>query len=205
MIRGLYAITPDESDTARLMQKVQAALDGGIHLLQYRNKIADDALQLAQASALVNLCHSYQVPLIINDSVALCQQVNADGVHLGNSDTTITEARRILGNNKMIGASCYNDLSLARHAKNTGADYVAFGACFPSSTKPNAPRATPELFTLCRNALNIPCVAIGGITAENASVVIHAGADAIAVINALFQADDIASTANTLTQLFNID
>ena len=203
MISGLYVVTPDEPDTDLLLSKVEAALQGGISVLQYRNKIASHKLQTQQARAILPLCRQYQVPFIINDSIKLCLTLDADGVHLGGDDGNLIEARARLGADKILGASCYNRFDLALSAQEAGADYVAFGACFASSTKPNAPVAGLDLFKLAKMQLYIPAVAIGGITLENALSVIQSGASAIAVINAVFNADDIKLTTQQFTQLFN--
>ena len=194
-ISGLYAVTPDERDTVLLCAKVGAALQGGISLLQYRNKAATADLRLIQATALLVLCRNYNVPLIINDDVDLCAQINADGAHLGASDCDLSAARRLLGDNKIIGASCYNQLDLAIKAQAEGASYAAFGACFVTSTKPNAVNAPLSLFAQAKAKISIPLVAIGGITLENAAQVKQAGADAIAVVNALFSSEDITKTS----------
>ncbi|HYN53589.1 MAG TPA: thiamine phosphate synthase, partial [Methylotenera sp.] len=186
MINGLYAVTPDEPDTDLLLDKVKAALEGGINVLQYRNKAANHKLQTQQARAILPLCRQYQVPFIINDSIKLCLTLDADGVHLGGDDGNLVEARARLGSSKILGASCYNRFDLALEAQQAGADYVAFGACFASSTKPNAPVASLDLFKLAKSQLSIPAVAIGGITLENAALAIEAGASSIAVINAIF-------------------
>ncbi len=203
MISGLYAVTPDEPDTDLLLSKVEAALQGGISVLQYRNKIASHKLQTQQARAILPLCRQYQVPFIINDSIKLCLTLDANGVHLGGDDDNLIEARARLGADKILGASCYNSFDLALSAQEAGADYVAFGACFASSTKPNAPVAGLGLFKLAKMQLHIPAVAIGGITLENALSVIQSGTSAIAVINAIFNADDIKLTTQQFTQLFN--
>jgi len=201
-MRGLYAITPDEQDTDSLLAKVELALQGGVGVLQYRNKLADHKLKTQQARALLPLCRQYNVPLIINDSIKLCLTLDADGVHLGADDGNLAEARVRLGANKILGASCYNRFDLALSAEQAGADYVAFGACFVSSTKPHAPVAGLDLFSQAREQLKIPSVAIGGITLENANRVIQAGASAVAVINAIFGADDVKSTSQQFTKLF---
>ena len=203
MISGIYAVTPDEPDTDLLLSKVEAALQGGISTLQYRNKLANHKLKTQQARAILPLCRQYQVPLIINDSIKLCLTLDADGVHLGGDDGDLIAARARLGANKILGASCYNRFDLALQAQQAGADYVAFGACFASSTKPNAPVASLDLFKQAKAQLKIPSVAIGGITLENASLAIAAGANAIAVINAIFNASDIKLTTQQFTQLFN--
>ena len=201
-INGLYAITPDSADTDLLLSKVEAALQGGVNILQYRNKTANHKLQTQQARELLPICRHYNVPLIINDSVKLCLTLDADGVHLGADDSNLAEVRARLGPSKILGASCYNRFDLALQAQKAGASYVAFGACFSSSTKPNAPVAGLGLFTRAKAELNIPNVAIGGITLQNASQVIAAGASAIAIINAIFGANDVKSTSQQLSQLF---
>ena len=203
MIKGLYAITPDEPDTDLLLTKVALALQGGVSVLQYRNKLASQKLKTQQARAILPLCRQYQVPLIINDSVKLCLTLDADGVHIGAEDGNLKEIRARVGNDKIIGASCYNRFDLALAAQQAGADYVAFGACFASTTKPNAPVANLNLFGQARAQLNIPAVAIGGITLANAPQAIAAGASSLAVINAIFNADDVKSSSQQFTQLFS--
>lgn len=197
-IHGLYAITPDEADTERLCAKVEAALQGGVRLLQYRNKLADAQLRVWQATALQQLCRAHDATFIINDYVDLCAQLDADGVHLGGTDGDIAQARATLGADKIIGASCYNQLDRAYKAQAAGANYVAFGACFATSTKPDAAKADLSLF---HTLLDVPKVAIGGITLENAQQVTQAGAQAIAVINALFGADDVKLQAEKFIRL----
>ena len=201
-IHGLYAITPDIADTDLLLAKVEAVLQGGVNMLQYRNKTANHKLQTQQTRAILPLCRQYNVPLINNDSVKLCLTLDADGVHLGADDGNLAEVRVRLGSSKILGASCYNRFDLALQAQKAGASYVAFGACFSSSTKPNATKAGLDLFTRAKTELAVPCVAIGGITLENSAKVIESGADAIAVIGALFNAADIAITSQQFTQLF---
>lgn len=203
MISGLYAITPDETNTDVLLSKIEAALQGGISVLQYRNKLASHKLQTQQARAILPMCKQYRVPLIINDSVKFCMALDADGVHIGADDGNLAEIRARLGSGKILGVSCYNRFDLAQAAQLSGANYVAFGACFASSTKPTAPVASLDLFKLAQVQLNIPAVAIGGVTLENASLAIEAGASSIAVINAIFNASDVKSAAQQFSQLFN--
>ena len=194
-VAGLYAITPDLADTELLCQMVEASILGGSRIVQYRNKVADDKLRLQQASALLDICRKNQVPLIINDHVELCLVINADGVHIGGDDGDIAAIKHIIGEDKLLGVSCYGEFARAEAAEKAGADYVAFGACFASNTKPNAPRAELSLFNQVK-PLNIPSVAIGGITLQNAHLAKQAGADAIAVIGELFnQAHDKATAA----------
>lgn len=201
-INGLYAVTPDITDTKQLITKVQSVLKGGACLLQYRNKQADAALRLKQAKALLTVCRDYQVPLIINDHATLCAEIDADGLHLGAEDCQLTKARKLLGNSKIIGISCYNQLALAQKAQADGADYVAFGACFASDTKPNAVKAPLTLFAEARHSINIPMVGIGGITLKNARQVKEAGANAMAVIAALFDTDSIEETSQQFNLIF---
>lgn len=201
-MKGLYAITPDCADTAGLLHRVRLALAGGACVLQYRNKTADATLRLAQAAALRELAHEFAAPFIVNDDVHLAAQVDADGVHLGEADGGLGTARAVLGKNKTIGISCYNRLSLAREAASGGADYVAFGAFFPSGVKPVAVRADAGLLRQARAELALPLVAIGGITPQNGASLAQAGADALAVISALFDAADIQSVAQEFSKLF---
>ena len=201
MIRGVYAITPDIVDTQMLCALVSAAIAGGASLVQYRNKLANHALQVKQARALLPICRQHQVPLIINDSIKLCLTLDADGVHLGADDGDLVLARTRLGAHKILGASCYNRFDLAQRAEQAGADYVAFGACFASSTKPHAPIANLDLFKQAK-MLHIPSVAIGGITLNNAPLLVDAGANALAVINAIFSADNVESTTQQFSQLY---
>ena len=201
MISGLYAITPDEADTAELLRKVRLALLGGVRVLQYRSKNAAAALRLKQAQALRELAREFAVPLIINDDVVLARQVDADGVHLGSADGNVADARLVLGGGRLIGMSCYNRLSLAHEAVRQGADYVAFGSFFSSTVKPEAVAATPDLLRQARRELAAPLVAIGGITEQNGVQLINAGADALAVISALWHAPDIEQAARQFSNL----
>jgi len=169
--------------------------------LQYRNKLASTAQRAAEARALAALCAGYGVPLIVNDDVELALAAGADGVHLGSGDGDLKAARACVGS-RLLGASCYDRLDIARRAVAAGADYVAFGSVYPSATKPSAVRAPLALFAQAR-ALGVPLVAIGGITLENAADIIRAGADCIAVISALFDAPDVAARARAFTDLFS--
>lgn len=200
-ISGLYAITPEEHDTAKLLSKAKLALQGGARVLQYRNKSSDAATRLEQATALLQLTREFTVPLIINDDAQLAKQVDADGVHLGGDDGSVAAARALLGAQKIIGVSCYNRLDLAHKAVKQGADYVAFGALFASTVKPDAPVATLALLQQACLEIPLPKVAIGGITLANGASALKAGADALAVISALFDAEDIFLTARRFANL----
>lgn len=198
-INGLYAVTPNELDTKLLVAKVEAALKGGVRLVQYRNKAAGRSLLLRQSTVLLAACRAYGASLIINDHLDLCARIDADGLHLGAADCKPGPVRRLLGADKIIGVSCYNQLALAREAEADGADYVAFGACFSSETKPNAVNAPLSLFEQAKQEINIPMVGIGGINLENVEQVKAAGADAVAVVSTLFDASNIT----VLSQQFN--
>jgi len=203
-LAGLYAITPDSADSDALIGKARAALEyahlGGWAALQYRNKAAGPLQRRAEAHALRELCRPRGVPLIVNDDLELALASDADGLHLGRDDGTLSAARARLGA-RLLGASCYGRLELARAAVAAGADYVAFGSVFPSATKPGAVRAPFALFGAART-LGVPLVAIGGITLANAAAVIRAGADCVAVISDLFDAPDIAVRARAFASLF---
>ena len=201
-LSGLYAITPDWTDSKRLLAVTETILKAGCRWLQYRNKAAAPDLKLAQARALRALTRRHAAHLIVNDDPELARSVEADGVHLGHEDGSISAARNLLGNTRIIGVSCYQSLDLAHEAVAAGADYVAFGSVHPSPTKPQANRAELALFTLARRYLPVPVVAIGGITPGNAAAVIAAGADALAVITALYGADDPRAQAEHFLALF---
>jgi len=202
-IEGLYAVTPDITDTEELLRCVRRALQGGARVLQYRNKSADAGLQLQQAQALRQLTHEFNTTFIVNDDAQLAAQVDADGVHLGGEDGSVAAARALLGKTRIIGVSCYNRASLAFEAVRQGADYVAFGAFFSSGVKPEAVQAEVELLQTMRQQLHLPIVAIGGITQQNGAALVAAGADALAVISALWNAPDIKAAAQGFSTLFS--
>jgi thiamine-phosphate pyrophosphorylase len=199
---GLYLITPDETGTARLLARTAPLLAAGATWLQYRNKSAGQALRHEQATALQALCAQVGVPLIVNDDVRLAKAVGAAGVHLGADDGDIAAARGVLGAGAIVGASCYDQLSLAQAAVAAGADYVAFGAFFPSRSKTDTRQARPELLTQAA-ALGVPRVAIGGITPDNARSLAQAGADLVAVISGVYDAADPVAAVHAYLQCFN--
>jgi len=198
--RGLYLLTPDEADTARLLARV-APLLPFTTWLQYRNKAADGSLRESQATALHALCAAAGVPLVVNDDAALAARIGAAGAHLGDGDGAIAEARALLGPSAIVGASCYDDPARAAAAAAAGASYLAFGALFSSTTKPGARRATPAQLHAAR-VHDLPVVAIGGITPDNASIAVQAGADLVAVIGGVFDAPDPVAAARTIHALF---
>ena len=201
-ISGIYAITPDLIDTTNLVMLTQQVLISGVQLIQYRNKIADNALKLEQAALLSTLCHEFNTPLIINDDLDLAIKVGADGVHLGAEDITVVEARRRLGPGKIIGASCYNKLRYAIEAENYGADYVAFGSFYISSTKPGAVSAPISLLHKAKQCLQIPVVAIGGVDSENIVELAYKGADAVAISSSIFNSINIQLETKKLSCIF---
>ena len=198
--RGLYLITPEEPDTARLLARVAAVLPQTTWL-QYRQKGADGARRHAQAAALQALCAQAGVPLIVNDDVALAAAIGAAGVHLGEEDGDIAAARTQLGTQAIIGASCYDAHARAERAVAAGASYVAFGAFFPTTSKVTTRRAKPALLAEAA-ALGVPRVAIGGITPDNGRSLVEAGADLIAVISGVYDAADPIAAVHAYRQLF---
>ena len=204
-IHGLYAITaPDLIEAQLLTDTVRDVIQNGARVVQYRNNLDGRQIREHQALDLVKLCRGYHVPLIINDDVAIADLVHADGVHLGRDDKPVSEARAILGDDAIIGVSCYNSLDRAIEAEAEGADYVAFGRFYPSFTKPDAADADIELLHRAKARLSIPVVAVGGITIDNAVPLIEAGADAVAVIHGLFAQPDPAGVARHFARLFEI-
>lgn len=202
-LRGLYAITdPQLCPDYTLPDQVEQALSGGCRLIQFRDKRPDRALRRTLAARLLASCRRHQALLIINDDVELAQEIGADGVHLGKHDPDPRSARARLGDEALIGASCYNRLDLALSAAAQGVDYVAFGRFFPSRSKPDAVQAEPELLKRAREVIDLPLVAIGGITPENSAPLITAGADMLAVIHGVFGQSDIEAASRRLCDLF---
>ncbi|MET3653472.1 thiamine phosphate synthase [Dyella japonica] len=197
--RGLYVIT--DGPRPDLLEVVAQALAGGARLLQYRDKTTDHARRLNEARAIRALCAARRVPMIINDDVALARAADVAGVHLGEEDGDVAAARAVLGADAIIGVSCYDSLARARELAAAGADYIAFGAFFPSPTKPHARRASFDLLRQSA-ALGVPRVAIGGITPDNGGSLIDAGADYLAVISAVFGDSDVRGAATRFAQLF---
>jgi len=200
--RGVYLITPDEPDTARLLARTAPLLAAGATWLQYRNKSASDALRREQATALQALCAAHGVPLIVNDDPELAQAIGAAGVHLGGTDGDIGAARSLLGPDAIIGASCYDQLANAEHAVAAGASYVAFGAFFPTTTKVTSSRAHPDLLRQSA-ALGVPRVAIGGLSPDNVGPIIDAGADLLAVVSGIYAAQDPVATQRAYLARFD--
>jgi thiamine-phosphate pyrophosphorylase len=187
-LRGLYAITDGQLLTGRFLSYVEAALDGGVTLLQYRDKSSDESRRLHEASELLKLCERYKTRLIINDDAELAARLGV-GVHLGQTDGSLPDARALLGHKAIVGATCHGKLELAERAKADGATYVAFGRFFTSRTKPDAPAVPLELLAQVRSKVKLPIAVIGGITVENAPQLVAHGADLLAVVHGLFGAE----------------
>jgi len=202
-LSGLYAITDANLLTDNFTAAIEQALQGGCQIIQYRDKSTDQAHRLQQANIIRQLCDQYQCLFIVNDDIELAKACHADGVHIGKDDQQLATAREHLGDEKIIGVSCYNQIELALAAEQAGADYVAFGAFFSSSIKPDATNAPVALISQAKSRLQIPVCCIGGITANNASELIEAGTDMIAVISDIFASDDIKLSSQTLNKLFN--
>jgi thiamine-phosphate pyrophosphorylase len=203
-LRGLYAITPETDDLAGLARQVRAALDGGARLVQYRAKRLAAEVRARQAATLLAACREFGVPFIVNDDLELALAVGADGVHLGRDDADPHAARRRLPD-AILGVSCYDDPARAVAAAEAGADYVGIGSVFASPTKPHAVRSGLAAIAEAKRRAGLPVAAIGGITAANAPAAVAAGADMIAVISALFDADDPAAAARALSRPFDTE
>lgn len=202
-LRGLYVVTDHElTPSVRLLQAVTAAIHGGAHLVQYRDKSSDHKRRQQEAQALLEVCREQEIPLIINDDVALAAEIGADGVHVGDEDAPLEEARVRLGPHAIIGVSCYGSLERAIEAEHAGADYVAFSSPFRSPTKPESQPAPLSVLTAARARLSIPICVIGGITPENGKPLASAGADMLAVISGVFAQTDIEAAAHRYAQLF---
>ena len=202
-MRGLYLVTPNWDDTARLVAATAAALEGGAVLVQYRHKEAGEDLRREQAGALLALCRRHGRPLVINDHLDLCMALDADGVHVGGTDAPVAAVRAALGAGKIVGASCYGDLALAHTAAQAGASYAAFGGFYPSPVKRYSFVTAPELLSQARSELALPLVVIGGMTAANSAPLVARGADMVAAITSVYGSADARAAARELTRLFD--
>lgn len=203
-MKGLYAITEcDRLSTDRLLSVTEDILRAGIALLQYRDKSGDHDKRTYEAEALWQLCNKYGCPLIINDDVALAVRAKGDGVHLGQEDHDCRSARAALGPEAIIGVSCYNSLERALAAEQDGADYVAFGSFFPSPSKRNTVTAEPDIIRQAKAEISLPVAAIGGITPANCGTLIEHGADMLAVISSIYQAEDPYSTVKEFNRIIS--
>ncbi|MBC3928123.1 thiamine phosphate synthase [Undibacterium sp. CY21W] len=201
-LRGLYIVTPDWDDTAQLLAVTEQALLGGAALVQYRHKTADMELRRQQATALLALCRRHHKPLIINDHLDLCMEINADGLHVGGTDISVAEARAQIGADKILGASCYGDMQLARSAVESGASYVAFGGFYPSRIKQYAVTTSADIVTTAGKEFDLPRVVIGGMTLQNCQPLIANGAEMVAAISSVYMAENPRQAAAGFCGLF---
>lgn len=203
-MKGLYLVTPDWDDTQRLLEVSEAALRGGAALLQYRHKTADAQLRKTQAAQLQALCRRYATPFIINDFVELCIELDADGIHVGGTDAGVAQVRAAVGPAKIVGASCYGSMDLARDAHQAGASYVAFGGFYPSRVKKYEVSTSPEIVAQAKAEIPLPNVVIGGMTPENAAPLVAQGTDMVAAISSVYMAADPEAAARRFTELFRV-
>ena len=201
-MRGVYLVTPDWDDTDRLLTVTEQALQAKVGLLQYRHKTANADLRLVQATALQQLCRQYKVPFIINDHIDLCLAIDADGVHVGGKDVSVKQARELVGDKKIVGASCYGDLALAMNAQASGASYVAFGGFYPSLVKQYPVTTQMSIITEAKQKLTLPVVVIGGMTLELATPLVSLGADMVAAISSIYLAENPHLSTKNLANLF---
>jgi thiamine-phosphate pyrophosphorylase len=197
----LYLISPQEVG-GPFPDRLKAALEPGLaSAFQLRVKDVDEHELARLAELLQRVCADADVAFIVNDSMALAKRIGADGVHLGQSDGDIREARALLGPSAQIGKTCHDSRHLAMEAGEAGADYVAFGAFYPTTTKPSHYRPDPSILSWWSTVFEIPCVAIGGITAENAKPLVEAGADFLAVCQAVWSNDDPAAAVRAFAEV----
>ena len=201
-MKGLYLVTPDWDDTEALIKATEIALTVGVGLLQYRHKTASGELRLEQASALLTLCRQHNVPFIVNDHIDLCLKLDADGIHVGGTDASVAVVRTLLGKDKILGASCYGDFSLAEQAQIAGASYVAFGGFYPSRVKKYEVSTPASIVSKAKAELTVPVCVIGGMTPENAKPLLKEGADMVAAISSVYSAADIATAVREFAALF---
>lgn len=201
-MKGLYLVTPDWDDTQKLLQVTESGLRGGAALVQYRHKTASPQLRREQAAALQALCREHGKPFIINDHVELCIELDADGIHVGGTDASVAEVRAVVGPGRIVGASCYGTLQLARDAYAAGASYVAFGGFYPSRVKKYDMKTPPEIVSQAKAEIPLPSVVIGGMTQDNCTPLVALGADMVAVISSVYMTDDPESAARGFAVLF---
>lgn len=201
-MKGLYLVTPDWDDTQKLLEVTEAGLRGGAALVQYRHKTAGPALRREQAAALQALCRTYGRPFIVNDFIELCIELDADGVHVGGTDMAVAQVRAAVGPAKIVGASCYGSLQLARDAYQAGASYVAFGGFYPSRVKKYEVTTPLDIVVRARSEIPLPNVVIGGMTHENAAPLVAHGADMVAAISSVYMVEDPEDAARRFVRLF---
>jgi thiamine-phosphate pyrophosphorylase len=201
-LAGLYVVTPNWDDTDRLIKVTEQALLGGASLVQYRHKFATPGVRLQQARRLLELCRSHQTPLIINDHWDLCMELGADGIHVGGTDMTVAKVRAIVGSDKIVGASCYGDLNLARAAQRAGASYIALGGFYPSAVKEYPVTTSFDTVRSASVEISLPNVVIGGMTIQNAKPLVERGAHMVAAISSIYLAPYPRTAAENFVRLF---
>ncbi len=201
-MNGLYLVTPDWDDTDKMLAATEQAILGGATLVQYRHKTAGEDLRREQAGALLKLCREHGRPFIINDHVELCMALDADGVHVGGTDEAVSQVRARVGASKIVGASCYGQLQLAKDAAAAGASYVAFGGFYPSRVKKYEVSTPPTIVSDALQSVNVPLCVIGGMTVANAKPLVDLGAHMVAAISSVYAADDQREAASSFAQLF---
>ena len=201
-MQGLYLVTPNWEDTARMVRITETALHAGAAMVQYRNKDAHARLRREQGAALLALCRRYSRPFVINDHLDLCLTLGADGVHVGGTDLSVRAVRAALGPDKIVGASCYGELDLARAAERDGASYAAFGGFYPSLVKQYSFVTAPAIVREARAELALPIVVIGGMTPDNAAPLVARGAHMVAAISSIYNVEDAESAVRAFDQLF---
>lgn len=200
-LRGLYIVTPDWDDTEQLVAATEQAILGGATLVQYRHKTADAVLRKQQAGALLQVCRRHNTPFIINDHVELCLELDAEGIHVGGTDASVAQVRAQVGQDKIVGASCYGTLQLARDAYAAGASYVAFGGFYPSRVKKYDFQTAPEIVAASKKEIPLPVVVIGGMTQANCLPLIAQGTDMVAAISSVYMTEDPQAAAREFAQL----
>lgn len=201
-MKGLYLVTPDWDDTLKMLDVTEAGLRGGASLVQYRHKTATPELRREQATRLQALCRKYDRPFIVNDFVELCMELDADGIHVGGTDAAVAQVRAAVGPSKIVGASCYGSMQLARDAHQAGASYVAFGGFYPSRVKKYEVSTPPEIVAQARKEIPLPNVVIGGMTQQNSAPLVAQGADMVAAISSVYMVDDPEDAARGFVKLF---
>jgi len=201
-MKGLYLVTPDWDDTQKMLDVTEAGLRGGAAIVQYRHKTASPELRREQAARLQALCRQYGIPFIVNDFVELAIELDADGIHVGGTDAAVAQVRASVGPSKIVGASCYGSMQLARDAYQAGASYVAFGGFYPSRVKKYEVTTAPEIVAQAKKEIPVPNVVIGGMTQENAVPLVKQGADMVAAISSVYMVDDPEAAAREFARLF---
>ncbi len=202
-MKGLYLVTPDWDDTDKMLAATEQAMAGGATLVQYRHKTASEALRHEQAAALLKLCRAHGKPLIINDHIDLCMDIDADGVHVGGTDASVAQVRARVGAHKIVGASCYGQLQLAKDAAAAGASYVAFGGFYPSRVKKYEVSTPASIVSDALQSVAVPLCVIGGMTVDHAKPLIDLGAHMVAAISSIYSTNDQRSAAAAFSALFS--